>query len=242
MKLLYEKNFFIHTSFVDRYDYIRPFAIWELFQAVAGNHADSIGVGFNDVVKKSVLWVVQFEKFNIVGSIPKYADTVKVQTWPHKKERIEFVREYAIYNEKNELAITGISSWFLVNKDTHKITRGDEVEFNGEFYENTNYPNYKREKLNLVPNSDIKRFTYQIKLTDLDHNGHTNNAKYFDMVYNLGITKCSDIKGGAISFIREALLDEIIYIDYFKNSDNNDCYKGYNKNNEAVFEILLEVI
>ena len=240
MKLVYDKNFFIHTSFVDRYDYIRPFAIWELFQAVAGNHADSLNLGFNDVVKKGVLWVVQYEEFKVVGKMPKYGDMVKVMTWPHKKERIEFIREYAMYDDNDNLSITGISSWFLIDINTHGITRGDEIDFNGEFYEKTNYSNYRRKKLNLIPQGDIKRFEYQIKLTDLDHNGHTNNAKYFDMVYNLGITKCNLIKGGAISFIKEALLDETLYIDYFKNSDNFDCYKGYNINNEAVFEIVLE--
>ncbi|MCR5350518.1 MAG: hypothetical protein K6E20_05980 [Acholeplasmatales bacterium] len=240
-KMIYDKDFFIHTSFVDRYDYLRPFAIWELFQATAGKHADLIGVGFDDVVKLNLLWIVQYQEFKVVGNMPKYGQTVHIKTWPHEKNRLEFPREYEIYDGDGNLSITAISSWFIVDKDSHRIVRGDEVKFNGEFEDFTHYPNYRRKKLNLEPVGDVKKFNYKVLLTDLDHNGHTNNAKYFDMVYNMGMTQIKDIKGGAISFIKEALVNENLTIEYFKNSDNFDCYKGFNENNEAVFEIILEV-
>ena len=239
--MIYEEEFFIHTSFVDKYDNLRPFAIWELLQATAGNHANILGVGFNDLIKLNLLWVVQYEEYKIVGKLPKYGDRIKIKTWPHEKNRLEYVREYEIYDKLGNLCITAISSWFLINKNTHRLEKGDNVIFNGNYYNHTNYPNYKRRKLNLNPNSDIIKSNYRVLLTDLDHNGHTNNAKYFDMVYNSCDINIKDIKGTYISFVKEALLGENLIIESFKNEDNYNCYRGINENGETSFEIIMEV-
>lgn len=240
--ILAEKNYFIHTSFVDSTDTLRPFAIWELFQAVAASNAKEAGAGYEDLLKLNLLWVVAYQEFKIVGRVPKYSDIVRVVSWPHPKTRLEFTREYEMYDSNNNLCICGISSWFTVDKDTHKLTKGDNVSFNNDnYYPKTNYPGFRRRKLNLDPVGNESSYKYKILLTDLDHNGHTNNAKYFDIVYNLGITKIKDIKSGAISFIKEANLGEELIIKYFKNIENNDCYIGYLENNEVSFQILFEV-
>lgn len=239
--IMSERNFFIHTSFVDKNDYLRPFAIWELFQASASENAKEFGAGYEDLLKLNLLWVVAYQEFKVVGRIPKYSDIVKVISWPLPKTRLEFTREYEMYN-KDELVVCGISSWFTVDKDTHKLMKGDNVKYvSSNFYEKTNYPGFKRKKINIDQNGEIKEFKYTILLTDLDHNGHTNNAKYFDIVYNIGITNIKDIKSGAIAFIKEANVGDEITIKYYKNTDNMDCYVGYLGDGEISFEIVIEV-
>ena len=43
---------------LDSYDYLKPSSILDFAQLVASKHADELGIGFNDFIKKDLIWVV----------------------------------------------------------------------------------------------------------------------------------------------------------------------------------------
>lgn len=232
-----EKQFFIHTSMVGDGDYIRPAAILDLFQDLASLHANKLGIGFDDIVKLDYYWIVssiEFEEFKPFKSI----EEVKVKTWPLPKNRLEFIREFEIRNLNDELLVKGISTWVVIDKNTRKLTRGEKIVFNGEYKEETNYPNYRRKKMNLPTTSPIKEWDYKVLRTDLDHNGHMNNAKYADIVYN-GLDIFSITKNLQILFLHEALVNEIIHMSYYKEG-NEEIFVG-KINDEICFQMVMEV-
>ena len=234
-----EKEFFIHTSMVGKNDYIRPAAILDLFQDMASLHANEIGVGFDDIVKKNYLWIVSSIEFNQYKQF-KSISYVKVKTWPKTKNRLEFIREFSISDLDGNILVTGISTWVLIDLNTRKLTRGDDVIFNGEYSEETNYPNYRRRKIPLLSDKIIKEWDYKILATDLDHNGHMNNAKYADIIYN-GLTDDRFVKSIHISFLHEALLNDIIHTYYYKNDEHTNYYVG-KIGSEVCFEMVVEVL
>lgn len=241
MLLKFDKEYFVHTSMVGKGDYIRPAAILDLFQDSAGLHADNIGVGFKNISKKGILWVVSYLEFEVLGKLPKSLVDVKVTTWPHKHDRFEYIREYEMRDLDGNLILKGISNWVLVDINSHKLLK-DDLPFNGEYYEYTNYIDYRRRKLNLESNTNIETFDYKVQYTDLDHNGHMNNAKYLDVLYNFhkNMDDLNKIKKIMITFNHEALINDIINVTYFKNTDNNDCYIG-KINNDVSFQVVIEV-
>ena len=59
-----------------------------------------------------------------------------------------------------------------------------KIIFNGEFHTVTNFPEKCKRKLNLNPNGPMEYFHYEVKSCDLDHNGHMNNARYLNIIFN----------------------------------------------------------
>ena len=233
-----EKEFFVHTSMVGKNDYIRPAAIMDLFQDMASLHANEIGVGFDDIVKLNYYWIVSSIEFEQLRQF-KSISYVKVKTWPKEKNRLEFIREFTISDLDGNLLVKGVSTWVLIDKDTRRLVRGDDVIFKGEYSMETNYPNYRRRKIPLLNDNVIKEWDYKVLATDLDHNGHMNNARYADIIYN-GLFDDRSLKNLHISFLHEALLNDNIHVSYYKNDSNTNYYIG-KIDDKVCFEICMEV-
>ena len=63
---LWEKEYNLRASDFDKYNHIKPSAVLDLFQDAAGQHAIILGVGFEDMLKRSFLWVLTKIKFKVL--------------------------------------------------------------------------------------------------------------------------------------------------------------------------------
>ena len=51
-------DFFIHTRDVNYNDIIKPTALLDMFQDLAGIHASELGVGYDVLKEKNYAWVI----------------------------------------------------------------------------------------------------------------------------------------------------------------------------------------
>ena len=232
-------DFFIHTRDVNYNDIIKPTALLDMFQDLAGIHASELGVGYDVLKEKNYAWVILYQRYEM-NAIPPYLDVVNLTTWPKPKNRLEFEREYLLKDKKgNELA-KGISNWVIIDLNTRGLVRSDKIEFNGEYENFTNYPERCKRKLNLNQNKSEGSFIYVVTLEDLDHNGHMNNARYSNIIENNYYTFGSKkyIKEIEIAYIKEAKYKDEIRIEYF-HEGNQIAFLGYLNENELCFECLI---
>lgn len=242
MSLMYlSKNVLVSNKDVDNIGNMKPFSILDKFQDLAGEHADIIGVGFNDLIKQNLAWIVMYETIEVVNRLPKNDELIKIITWPKPQYKLEFEREYEIRDELDNLLVKGISNWAVLDINKRRIARADSIIFNGEYINQTNYPNKVPRRLNLACDEFISTTYYEVADIDIDSNGHMNNAKYIDAVYNLFYKKIDTrFKKLQIAFIHEARLGQIIKINYYKNEDNNDAFIGYIED-QLSFELIIEM-
>ena len=241
MALMYRTmNFNVRERDVNLKDEIRPATVLDYFQDVAGIHATELGVGFEPMIEKKLFWVILYVTFEAQGKIPTFGEIIKINTWPKLQSKIEFEREYEIRDQKDNLLIKGISNWCVINSETRRLERADKVTFSGEYYQNSNYTEKCKRRLNLTPTEIIADYNYKVHMTDLDHNLHLNNARYLDVIYNMfpengkkSLKKCE------IAYISEARLNDIINVKYFKDG-NKDCYQGF-VNDLLSFEAIIEL-
>ena len=240
MKMIDTRKYLIHASFVGDDDLIRPASVLDLFQDEASIHAGILGMGFKDMYHKDLLWIVNYQEIDYIGRVPAHCEEVMVSTWPHERKRLDYIREYEIRDLDGNLLISGIASWFTIDLKSRKLVKDDGVNFNGEYYELTNYPNFRRGRMDLKPIGDVVKWDYRVCYTDLDHNGHMNNAKYLDVIYNKHIGfDLKRIGKICIQFNHEIKYDDIINMEYFKDENNNSCYIGY-VNDIKCFEARFE--
>lgn len=214
-------------------DIVKHSTILDYFQDIAGMQANEMHMGYRDV-KDSYLWILLYIRFDVVSRLPHFGEEVDVITWPKPKGKLEYEREYEIRSKDNELLITGISNWCLIDSKTRMIKRA-ELDYEGEMYPNTNYQAKSPRKLGLELGDVIDEYNYKVLMTDLDHNIHMNNARYLDIIYNMG--NASDYKKLEIAYLHEAKLNEIINVKHFKDGIY-DCYIGY-VNGEKCFEVKI---
>jgi acyl-ACP thioesterase len=90
---IFEKHYTLRGSDFDLNKQIKPSAVLDLFQEVAGQHAYELGIGFTDMLQKGYLWVVLKVKYQVLKA-PELYQGVKVSTWPLKQKRLDLQRYY----------------------------------------------------------------------------------------------------------------------------------------------------
>ena len=118
--LSYSEQYKIRTSELDYRDNMRLSAYLDLFQTIAGKHAELLGLGYEEMLKKGIAWVITKVKFDCI--LPLLSDeTVTVVTEPHEKGLMDFTRDYYIYKQSGELAAKGTSQWVHIDFATRKL-------------------------------------------------------------------------------------------------------------------------
>lgn len=224
--LKYEIKQKLRTSDYDSNNNIKIHSLCEIFQDIAGDHARELNIGYNDLIKKDLIWVLrsQYIKFN--APIP-YDEEITLRTWPKEKGRADFVRYYEVESQNQDIAISAISKWVIVNYKTRKLERASSIDYNGTYYDKHPFEDINRLKVNIPHN---KEFIFSVKVLndDIDHNGHMNNCAYIRLIYNyLPKEELNNIKGFHIDYLSECMLGDIIDLYKFKDENNNLYIVGY---------------
>ena len=233
-----ELNFLIQTHNFDCFDNIKPTGVFELFQDIAALHAKDLGLGYEDMINKNMGWVILYETYEVI-KMPEFLQMAKVITWPKPKGRIEFEREYLITDNFDNVLIKGISNWVVIDINTRSFVRSDKVDYNGEYYNETNYSEKVKRKLGLSKENITDWFELEAKADDLDHNLHMNNTRYLSYIYNyLPLKENYYCRKCEIAFIKEVKFKEKVKVGYYQMSDDSYAFIGFVDDN-LCFESIL---
>lgn len=208
--------------------------VLDILQDLAGDHATQVGLGFDDFIKKDLIWMIVSTKYEIYEDIPMYAN-VDAYTWPKPKGKIDFYRDYKIcYNGKT--CIRATSRWIIANVKTRRIYIPRDIDFDGNYHIEDNLVTL--EKLKDFDVTGLEKHTFIPRFMDLDHNGHVNNIKYATFIENVLELK-KQIKSFSITYVKEAKLNDNVDIYVLENEFGYDI-KGI-VNEETCFLAKIEV-
>ena len=160
-------------------DRLRPASVLDIFQDAAARHAELLGCGYLEMLKKNRLWVLLRNHYQVV-KYPYYTQELKVSTWP-RQGRLDFDRSYLLTDEKGEVLIKGISKWCVIDATARRLVKDTGVEYPGVCPEELACEPAK--KL-VLPEGGEHLCSFTVGLSDLDHNGHMNNTRYADILQN----------------------------------------------------------
>ncbi len=165
----------ITPACIDAMGNIRPRAVLALFQDAAGVHAESLGVGFEALLKKNLLWVVTQIRYRVIKPIGGEQE-ITVETWPLPPNRLGFERCYRLLDTQGELLIEGTSNWVVIDTQTRKMAAAGDLYPPMEFcFDKTFADRARRIKdfeaaaaaCTVIPDGSL-----------IDNNGHVNNTHY----------------------------------------------------------------
>lgn len=181
MELIYRKQYTIGDNCTDRYGRVKPSQILFFAQDAATSQCRKLGLDWDSMAQKGMFWAVTRTRIKI-HRLPQLGETVTVETWPMTNTRVAYPRAMAMYDQKGELLIQTVSLWVLMDMekrsmilprksglDFHGLDRGNELALPASL------------ALGAVQGSRVRTVSY----TDLDINGHLNNARYMDWVDDL---------------------------------------------------------
>ena len=235
---LWEKGYNLRSGDFDAFNRIKLSSVLDLFQDAAGQHAINLGVGFDDMIKRSYMWVLVRINLEILEN-PTPFMRVNVKTWPLEPNRLVYRREYAIEDENGKRLINGSSEWVVMHSERRRLVKAPDLyPFSDNFYPERNF----EERLERVPDFTAENAPYVVipGFSDIDRNGHVNNTKYPSYVLDaVNPTENDAIRIFKIDFRKEVLRTTPHNI-YHQKTDGLLLAKGENSDGEIMFACTIQ--
>ena len=222
MELVYRKQYTILDNCTDRYGRVKPSQILFFSQDAATSHCVGLGMDWDSMAARGLFWAVSRTKVKI-HRLPKLGETVTVETWPMTNTRVAYPRAMAMYDQQGDLLLQTVSLWVLMDINKRSMVlpgrsgldfcgqdRGGELELPG----------------GLVPCEGADSRTRTVAYTDLDINGHLNNARSMDWVDDLmdsEFHRDHAPKEFTVCYLSEAREGQVLRQD-FRYDEENNCF------------------
>lgn len=163
---------------------LKPGAAFRLSQETSEQHLEKLGVGYESLKEQTGLVFFMVEGRLRIFRLPARSEEIRISTRPRGQDRAEYYRDFRFFGAGDELLLSCMQVTVLADCVTHRVKR---VHSGLEAFG----PNAVKP---VVPEDGIPRMELPAELaplgerkifySDLDANGHTNNAVYCDVVWD----------------------------------------------------------
>lgn len=231
------RQFSVAIDELDMYDRLKISAIMQYFQDMAAAHAEIIGVGYEHMRSKNLMWVLSRLKAEI-KRFPRFDEKISALTYPKKPGLADADRDYYIYGEDGETIITGTSKWCVLDIESRRIKRCAPLF---AFTDNRFMPKDSvRGGCPPIPATEGEFSVVEsdrVRYTDMDRNGHMNNARYGDIIMDAFPPEklnASRYKGFEINFMSEIMQGDE-YILCSTNCLTQSFFEAKDRNGNSIF-------
>ena len=214
----YRKKFQIRPTEVDRYGRLKPSAMLLYIQQTAGEHSDSYSLTYDALAQRGIFWAVMRHQIEITR-LAREHETVTLETWPMPTTRVAYPRSTVAYDEQGNVLFRSICLWILMdlNNRSMLVPKKSGVEVDG-FIRGDELPTPK----SLLPLDLAQHTPRKVVFSDLDRNGHMNNARYLDWVQDLLPSdhhRDHPIRELTLCYINEALESQDLDLTWDRDGD-----------------------
>ncbi|MCR5398280.1 MAG: acyl-[acyl-carrier-protein] thioesterase [Lachnospiraceae bacterium] len=197
-------------------------AVIDAFQDCSCFHSDDVGVGFDYLLPKHLVWVINYWELEF-DRMPVYGQRLTVGTYPYGFKGYFGERNFYLKDEKGYL-IKANSFWTLMdweNMRPSKITPEMVSAYTiGEKLDMS----YNSRKISLPEDSSVNITNPTgtvISHTHLDSNGHVNNGQYIKLAYDAAALAgdLPDIRLLRAVYKKQAHLGDMICPVIYRDSD-----------------------
>lgn len=179
MEPIYQLSFCVDDLHADRFGRLKSSSILYFVQEAAGRHWQHIEGETNQHC--GLYWVIIRHRVQVTR-LPRKGETVRLETWPMPTTRVAYPRSVVAYDERGGELFRSISLWVLMDPETRAMVLPDK---SGVLVKGILRGNELPSPRSLAPASLGAQVERTVRFTDLDVNGHMNNARYLDWLADL---------------------------------------------------------
>ncbi len=210
----FTQNFHIPCYNTDMSWRLKPSSFMDLAQEAANLHANILGFGYDDLIASRTAWVLS--RMHVVFTdTPKWREDVTLTTWHKGLDRLFFLRDFLMTDKEGKPRVKATTSWLVLNLDTRRLVRDPHLLDEGTVCSD-NVLDKPADKVVIPKDAEVNLvMEHEVAYSDLDMNGHANNAMYMQWAMNAvnyEISSEKPVKEFTINFNHEIKPQETVSI------------------------------
>ena len=202
----YTQEFRIASYQTDLTARMKPSAILEIMQEMAGAHAEMLNVGRSRLDPMNLAWVltrveVRMERY------PRSGEMIQVETFPMPNRRVFFPRYFIFRDSEGKQIGCAGSMWVVLDITTRKMANAAEIVASMPDNSDLNAPMGMPATVEEIAAASQESLRIPV-YTDLDVNGHVNNTRYLDWCCNalgIDVMRTHEMRRFAVNYNQEIL-------------------------------------
>lgn len=182
MGLTYQMNMKIPFDMADMNGHIKLPDVILLSLQVSGMQSIELGVSDKAILENyNLVWIITDYDIEVIR-LPRFAEEITIETEALSYNRLFCYRRFTIYDEAGQDLIHMMATFVLMDRDSRKVHAVEpevvapyQSEFSKKLMRGPKYANLEE------PVSK----DYHVRFYDLDMNGHVNNSKYMDWIFEV---------------------------------------------------------
>ena len=182
MGLTYQMKMKIPFDMADMNGHIKLPDVILLSLQVSGMQSIELGVSDKTILEDyNLVWIITEYDIEVVR-LPRFAEEITIETEALSYNRLFCYRRFTIYDEAGQDLIHMMATFVLMDRDSRKVQAVEpeivapyQSEFDKKLIRGPKYANLEE------PVSK----DYHVRFYDLDMNGHVNNSKYLDWIFEV---------------------------------------------------------
>ena len=182
MGLTYQMKMKIPFDMADMNGHIKLPDVILLSLQVSGMQSIELGVSDKAILEDyNLVWIITDYDIE-VGRLPRFAEEITIETEALSYNRLFCYRHFTIYDEAGQELIHMMATFVLMDRDSRKVHAVEpeivapyQSDFDKKLIRGPKYANLEE---------PISK-DYHVRFYDLDMNGHVNNSKYLDWIFEV---------------------------------------------------------
>lgn len=212
--LKYNEKYIVPCYDTDASWRLKPTSFMNMAQEAAGRHAVHLGFGYDDLIKTNTAWILSRVHVEFVDT-PKWREEITLNTWHKGLNRLFFLRDFHVTDNEGRTRVKATTSWLVLNLETRRLVRDPNLMQDGTVCtENVIDPPADKVQMPKDVEAELVR-KHTVSYSDIDTNGHTNNAMYMQWSMNsvgYEITSARAVKEFTINFNHETKAGDVVDI------------------------------
>lgn len=177
---LYGEEHPVKFNEIDGSGFMNVRSLFNCLQEAAYNSSRSLGTSIDTMHDDRITWV--YSRLLVdVSRYPRFMENLRVSTWRSHYEGESAYREFIMEDREGAVIAKATAQLMLINIDTRKPSAIPEFIKDQFLPELGSAAAVSLEKLP-EPSGTVNEMEFRVRSSDLDINGHVNNATYAEFI------------------------------------------------------------
>ena len=182
MGLTYQMKMKIPFDMADMNGHIKLPDVILLSLQVSGMQSIELEVSDKTILEDyNLVWIITDYDIEVVR-LPRFAEEITIETEALSYNRLFCYRRFTIYDEAGQELIHMMATFVLMDRDSRKV-HAVEPEIVAPYQSDFDKKLIRGPKYESLEEPISK--DYHVRFYDLDMNGHVNNSKYLDWIFEV---------------------------------------------------------